>query len=189
MKAKRTGAAVSLLAAGALLLSACGSDNNTTASSGSGDVRIRIGRGLRRQGSSEGQRFVRPGQRDDAVRHRLRERLPRLHPELHLERFGRRCLRVPRQPDRLRRLGLPAERREGRGRQGQGALRRQRGLEPARGVRADRHHLQRRRRRRPRARRPHRWARSSTAPSRPGTHPAIKALNDGATPPGRSRST
>ena len=35
MKAKRTGAAVSLLAAGTLLLSACGSDNNT-ASSGSG---------------------------------------------------------------------------------------------------------------------------------------------------------
>ncbi len=37
MKAKRTGAAVSLLAAGALLLSACGSDNNT-ASSGSGSA-------------------------------------------------------------------------------------------------------------------------------------------------------
>ena len=37
MKAKRTGAAVSLLAAGTLLLSACGSDNNT-ASSGSGDT-------------------------------------------------------------------------------------------------------------------------------------------------------
>ena len=37
MKAKRTGAAVSLLAAGTLLLSACGSDNNTTASSESGD--------------------------------------------------------------------------------------------------------------------------------------------------------
>lgn len=35
MKAKRTGAALSLLAAGTLLLSACGSDNNTT-SSGSG---------------------------------------------------------------------------------------------------------------------------------------------------------
>jgi phosphate transport system substrate-binding protein len=37
VKAKRTGAAVSLLAAGALLLSACGSDNNT-ASSGSGSA-------------------------------------------------------------------------------------------------------------------------------------------------------
>ena len=37
MKAKRTGAAVSLLAAGTLLLSACGSDNNTNASSESGD--------------------------------------------------------------------------------------------------------------------------------------------------------
>jgi len=37
VKAKRTGAAVSLLAAGTLLLSACGSDNNTTASSESGD--------------------------------------------------------------------------------------------------------------------------------------------------------
>ena len=36
MKAKRTGAALSMLAAGALLLSACGSDNNT-ASSESGD--------------------------------------------------------------------------------------------------------------------------------------------------------
>ena len=36
MKAKRTGAAVSLLAAGALLLSACGSDNNTAAT-GSGE--------------------------------------------------------------------------------------------------------------------------------------------------------
>ncbi len=50
MKAKRTGAALSLLAAGTLLLSACGSDNNT-ASSGSGDTRIGAGRGLRRQGS------------------------------------------------------------------------------------------------------------------------------------------
>ncbi len=37
MKAKRTGAAVSLLATGTLLMSACGSDNNT-ASSGSGDA-------------------------------------------------------------------------------------------------------------------------------------------------------
>nr|ABP44143.1 phosphate ABC transporter substrate-binding protein, PhoT family [Mycolicibacterium gilvum PYR-GCK] len=36
MKAKRTGAALSMLAAGTLLLSACGSDNNTS-SSGSGD--------------------------------------------------------------------------------------------------------------------------------------------------------
>lgn len=36
MKAKRSGAALSLLAAGALLLSACGSDNNTSAGSGSG---------------------------------------------------------------------------------------------------------------------------------------------------------
>ncbi|CAN5540200.1 phosphate ABC transporter substrate-binding protein PstS [soil metagenome] len=39
MKAKRTGAALSMLAAGTLLLSACGSDNNTAASeSGSGDT-------------------------------------------------------------------------------------------------------------------------------------------------------
>ena len=37
MKVKKTGAAVSLLAAGALMLSACGSDDNT-ASSGSGDT-------------------------------------------------------------------------------------------------------------------------------------------------------
>lgn len=38
MKAKRTGAALSMLAAGTLLLSACGSDNNTASSeSGSGD--------------------------------------------------------------------------------------------------------------------------------------------------------
>ncbi len=36
MKATRTGAAVSLLAAGALLLSACGSDNNTTSSGSAG---------------------------------------------------------------------------------------------------------------------------------------------------------
>ncbi|WP_099038427.1 phosphate ABC transporter substrate-binding protein PstS [Mycobacterium neglectum] len=35
MKAKRTGAAVSLLAAGTLLLSACGSDNNTSSEAGS----------------------------------------------------------------------------------------------------------------------------------------------------------
>ncbi len=35
MKAKRTGAALSLLAAGALLLSACGSDDNTSSGSGS----------------------------------------------------------------------------------------------------------------------------------------------------------
>lgn len=37
MKAKRSGAAFGLLAAGALLLSACGSDNNTSAGSGSGE--------------------------------------------------------------------------------------------------------------------------------------------------------
>ena len=36
MKAKRTGAALSMLAAGALLLSACGSDNNTASSGSSG---------------------------------------------------------------------------------------------------------------------------------------------------------
>ena len=35
MKANRTGAAVSLLAAGTLLLSACGSDNNASSGSGS----------------------------------------------------------------------------------------------------------------------------------------------------------
>lgn len=37
MKANRSGAALGLLAAGALLLSACGSDNNTSSGSGSGE--------------------------------------------------------------------------------------------------------------------------------------------------------
>ena len=50
-----------------------------------------------------------------------------------------------------------------------GALRRQPGVEPAGRLRPDRDHLQRRGRRRAGARRPDRWPRSSTAPSRPGT--------------------
>ena len=58
MKAKRTGAALSLLAAGALMLSACGSDNNTGASGGgtggsaTGDIECGGKKSLKASGSS-----------------------------------------------------------------------------------------------------------------------------------------
>ena len=58
MKAKRTGAALSLLAAGALMLSACGSDDNTGASGGgtggsaTGDIACGGKKSLKASGSS-----------------------------------------------------------------------------------------------------------------------------------------
>jgi hypothetical protein len=63
VKAKRSGAAFGLLAAGALLLSACGSDNNTSAGSGSGSGE---------SGSeSASDWFLGAGQRDDSLHQRL----------------------------------------------------------------------------------------------------------------------
>ena len=53
-----------------------------------------------------------------------------LHPQLHVQRIRSRRLGVHRQANRLRRLRFAAECRQGRGRQGQGALwrRRRRGI-------------------------------------------------------------
>ena len=60
-----------------------------------------------------------------------------------------------RRANRFRWHRFTAERREGRGREGQGALRRRRRVEPADGVRSDRGHVQRAWRRRRGSRRSH----------------------------------
>ena len=71
VKAKRSGAAVGLLAAGTLLLSACGSDNNTSSEAGSGESGSATTGDCGGKEVAEGERFFRTGQRDDALHQRL----------------------------------------------------------------------------------------------------------------------
>ncbi len=153
MKAKRTGAALSLLAAGALMLSACGSDNNTGASGGgtggsaTGDIACGGKKSLKASGSSAQAnamtRFVTA----------YETACPGFTLNYTSSGSGAGVSEFIGGANRFRWLRLAAERREGRGRQGQGALRRQRRLEPACRVRSDRRHLQRGGGRRARARR------------------------------------
>ncbi len=83
LKLNRFGAALGVLASGALVLSACGSDNN--ASWGKRNDRIVGGgeRGLRREEDAEGQRVDGPGQCDDPLRQGVRTGLPGADVELH----------------------------------------------------------------------------------------------------------
>ncbi len=97
---------------------------------------------MRREEVAEVQRFQRPGQCRDPVRHRLRGRLPRLHPEFTSVVPAQGVRRVLGRPDRYRRDRFTAERGQGPV-EGQGALWRRGRVEPARGVRTDRDHLQR----------------------------------------------
>ena len=93
MKLKRSGAALSVLAASTLLLSACGSDNQHRRDGFDRsywrglDLECRV----RRQVGTQGQWFHRPGQRHDAFRECVRAGVQRTDPQLHLQRLRRRC--------------------------------------------------------------------------------------------------
>ena len=94
MKLKRSGAALSVLAASTLLLSACGSDNNTGATGSTGATGAGSTSNVECGGKSalKGQWFAgSPGQRHDAFRECVRAGVQRTDPQLHLQRLRRRC--------------------------------------------------------------------------------------------------
>ena len=147
VKCTRPSVVISLLATGAMVLSAC-TNSHATLSYASGAQG-----GVRRQEGFSRQRLDRASPRDDQVHRRLPQGLFRPDAQLHRQRLGCRNQRIPRRQDRFRRIGHTTVRRPIRGRQA--AMRWCRRLEPARGIRSAGHHLQPRRRRHLGARRTH----------------------------------
>ena len=128
---------------------------------------------LRGQARPDRQRVDRSGQRDEPLHHELRGILFGQAAHLHAQRIGRGDLGLYRRQDRFRRLGLAAA--GWRVRRRQAALRRDRRLEPAGGLRSDRDHLQRQIDRRDHPRRTHArqdFQRRHHPLGRPGHHRA-----------------
>ena len=134
MQHSRPRVAMSLLAAGALALSACNQDHATLSYTSGvkvdcGGKQTLVASGSTAQANAM-TRFI------DAYK----KVCPGQIAQLHRQRLGRRDQRIPRRQNRFRRIGHAAVR--GPIRRRQTTMRRRRRLEPARGIRPDGHHLQ-----------------------------------------------